>query len=302
MKKQHVKDSEENNRNLRQMLRDRPIIAVFLIFLLYGIFLVLPSFIQILLSPILSNLSYSIRVIIDFSLTFGFLAILLLIIIPFGLNFPDGKQSFKEYVETIRLNKLQPLWRNILIGIACTGVIFLSATVISLFLGTYIFDPKVLFKSPNDSTGERGWLIFIYVLNPGIWEEVTARGVALTLLLKKYSKKSAIIIDGVAFGVAHILNLLFYLIGGGELNNDLLVLLLSQIMFASFAGIYLAYMFEKSKSLIPCIITHYLGDVFGQLFINISGIFLVVGLGAIPMVINIFLIRFVINREVKSMK
>jgi membrane protease YdiL (CAAX protease family) len=46
------------------------------------------------------------------------------------------------------------------------------------------------------------------MLVPGIWEEIAFRGVILTLLLKKYSEKKSIIINGLLFGGVHFINII----------------------------------------------------------------------------------------------
>ncbi len=97
------------------------------------------------------------------------------------------------------------------------------------------------------------------MLIPGIWEEIAFRGVILTLLMKKYSKRKSIIIDGILFGSAHLVN--FF--RGADLISTLV-----QMVFATTIGFAFAYMYIKTECLIPGIIAHYLIDAVNPLFLN----------------------------------
>ncbi|MCG3260756.1 MAG: CPBP family intramembrane metalloprotease, partial [Candidatus Heimdallarchaeota archaeon] len=104
-----------------------------------------------------------------------------------------------------------------------------------------------------------------YALAPGIWEEVAFRGVIFALLLKKYSQKKTIIINGVMFGLFHLINLvsLFFMFGyETEIILRLVYSTLFQVIYTTAIGILLAYLYSKTKSLISVIIIHYLIDAF----------------------------------------
>ena len=65
--------------------------------------------------------------------------------------------------------------------------------------------------------------------------------------MAKDNVKRAIIVSAVTFGIGHIVNLL----NGAELIPTLM-----QICYAISIGYLFVVIFYKSKSLIPCIITH----------------------------------------------
>jgi len=97
----------------------------------------------------------------------------------------------------------------------------------------------------NNSTKE----IIFYILtmiNIGFIEEIIFRGF-LFKMMEKNNAKSAIIISAITFGIGHIVNLL----NGAELIPTLL-----QVCYAISIGYLFVIIFYKSKSLIPCIITH----------------------------------------------
>lgn len=97
----------------------------------------------------------------------------------------------------------------------------------------------------NNSTNE----IIFYILtmiNVGFIEEIIFRGFLFKMMEKENIKK-AIIVSAITFGIGHIVNLL---------NGADLIPTLMQICYAVSIGFLFVIIFYKSKSLIPCIITH----------------------------------------------
>ena len=97
----------------------------------------------------------------------------------------------------------------------------------------------------NNSASE----IIFYILtmiNVGFIEEIIFRGFLFKMMAKD-SIKSAIIVSSITFGIGHIVNLL---------NGADLIPTLMQICYAISIGFLFVSIFHKSKSLIPCIITH----------------------------------------------
>ena len=91
--------------------------------------------------------------------------------------------------------------------------------------------------------------IIFYILtmiNVGFIEEVIFRGFLFKMMAKD-NLKSAIIVSSVTFGIGHIINLL----NGAELLPTLI-----QICYAISIGYLFVIIFHKSKSIVPCIITH----------------------------------------------
>ncbi len=84
------------------------------------------------------------------------------------------------------------------------------------------------------------------MLNVGFIEEIIFRGF-LFRLVEKINLKRAIIVSSITFGIGHIVNLL---------NGADLIPTLVQICYAIAIGYLFVTIFHKSKSLIPCIITH----------------------------------------------
>ena len=84
------------------------------------------------------------------------------------------------------------------------------------------------------------------MINIGFIEELIFRGFLFRMMAKN-GVKSAIIVSALTFGVGHIVNLL---------NGAELVPTLMQICYAAAIGYLFVIIFYKSKSLIPCIVTH----------------------------------------------
>lgn len=89
-------------------------------------------------------------------------------------------------------------------------------------------------------------LFVISMMCVGFIEEVVFRGFLFKAMCKENVKR-AIIISSLTFGIGHIVNLL----NGAEVFSTLL-----QICYAVALGFLFTIIFYKSKSLIPCIITH----------------------------------------------
>ena len=125
--------------------------------------------------------------------------------------------------------------------------------------------------------------------------------------MKKYRWKKAIIIDGILFGCFHLINLLRPTIDyfRGSFAGDLprfleyVRIVGFQVVYASSLGIAWAFMFVKTKSLIPCILGHWLIDAFGGLVLypNIAQPWIyftcitLLGIGILPAILDILIIK-----------
>ena len=130
--------------------------------------------------------------------------------------------------------------------------------------------------------------ILFYILNMfniGFIEEIIFRGF-LFKMMEKDNVKSAIIVTSVTFGIGHIINLL----NGAEFVSTLF-----QIMSAMSIGYLFVIIFYKSKSLIPCIITHSLFNALSVFYVeNSISIFINLFLIIVP-----FIYARYINKKVK---
>lgn len=90
------------------------------------------------------------------------------------------------------------------------------------------------------------WGIFAIVVIGPVLEEMLFRGAITSELLKHYSPKPAIILSALMFGVFHI--------------NP------AQILTATLMGLLLAWLFYRTRSLIPGILIHILNNGLSVLF------------------------------------
>jgi membrane protease YdiL (CAAX protease family) len=199
--------------------------------------------------------------------------------------------------------------RNTLLGIGSFVIFSIVVFTGANILGNYIFDPSIIFGNPNpfrSGLAGLGWFLFIYMLIPGIWEEVAYRGVVIPMLLKKYKVGTSLIISSVMFGFAHAFNLITYtLIGIDPLSA--LISVSFQVTYATLLGFAFGYMYIKTNSLLPSILLHYLIDSAGQILFNtfisdilLAGIFLICFLGLIPAVLIILFVKGVVKTEYRA--
>jgi membrane protease YdiL (CAAX protease family) len=281
--------------SIRENLRKKPLLGTIVVLGFYVGFLYLPGLVELLFLPLYLIFPGVWIYYVRFAISFGLMALLLLLIVPKLLNLPNGESSVKAYLRSIRFSNVRKVWRNLIIALICTVIIYSSAAIFGVLFGTYTFDLSVIFSQPTLFPPNYGWFILILMLLPGLWEEFTFRGNIITLNLRKYSKMTVLILASAIFGVSHFLNLLA--------AQDLFSVIM-QAIYATCIGFLLGYMFIKTKSLIPCIVTHYLFNSFGQLFFNsvfnnIFGyaFFSIFAIGIIPATLGILVVYLFTLKE-----
>ncbi|GAG96572.1 unnamed protein product, partial [marine sediment metagenome] len=242
---------------------------------------------------------------IEFLLIEGFLLLLFLLVVPKGLKLPCRDETLSDYSRTIGLTKVKPLGRNLFIGLGSFAIFGIVVWIGANLLGTFYWAPEFLFRDPNPlipGIASFGWFIWIFMIRPGLWEEVAFRGVILPLLSRKYKQIISILISGVIFGLAHAFNIINVLLSGGD---PLFVIF--QVIYTTLLGFSMGYMYIKTKSLLPSIIYHYLIDTVGLILINsqmenmfIVGIYLIVFVGVIPTILNILFIKLLFRKGKKK--
>ena len=155
------------------------------------------------------------------------------------------------------------------------------------FIPLFLIGSVNLWNGININNSKKEIVFYILtMINIGFIEEIIFRGFLFKMMAKDNIKR-AIIISAVTFGIGHIINLL----NGSELIPTLL-----QICYAISIGYLFVIIFYKSKSLIPCIITHSLVNslsifnVENSLSLYISSSFLIV----VPFVYAVY-----INKTIK---
>ncbi|MFW9824771.1 MAG: type II CAAX prenyl endopeptidase Rce1 family protein [Candidatus Thorarchaeota archaeon] len=276
-------------------LREHVNVSTLVLIILTFIFILFfPSIIALPFSFILAQQPFIVLLFVDFFLLMGSLAFLNLVIIPYGLKLPEGKIKLKRFATVIGLRPYRPLWQELLIGISIFLIFGFTSLLTGLLFGTYNFQQnlEVLFSPPSFLS--YGWFALIYMLRPAIWEEVTFRGIILSLQKKRYSQTTVILLNGIAFGLFHYVNLLF-------IPNVLSISL--QVYFASCLGITFSYIYFKTKSIIPCIVIHYLVNAFGILFYPTSitllnsVVYTIIGNSILPMIFMVLFVRYLFKKN-----
>jgi membrane protease YdiL (CAAX protease family) len=186
----------------------------------------------------------------NFIFSFTIRAVLWILIVPLALHLPNGKKPYREYFRSIKLIPIMPLGKKLLYGIVGSILTLAGLFLAALLYGNWILDLSQILPPTS-------WVL-LTSFQPGIWEEVGYRGVILTLLLKKHTERKAIVLNSILFSLTHLTNLL---VGQPP------IVMLGQLIFVFTGTLFLGLLFVKTKSLIPCMITHYAGDAFGPLFL-----------------------------------
>jgi len=183
-------------------------------------------------------------------------ALSLFILAPFVYHVPAGKRSYKEYLRDIRLTQLKPFLPLLILGISCAGL-WLFTSGLCTILYRYFQGLPVTWGFIKGVYNLRTSLppysvSYIHAL-PTIFEEIGTRGILLPLFLRKYSVKKAVAFSAIMFGLGHLLNLV---------NPEPKIWAVGMALWAIPYGIFYGYLFIKSNSLLPCILVHYLANMF----------------------------------------
>jgi membrane protease YdiL (CAAX protease family) len=222
------------------------------------------------------------------------------ILAPFVLRLPKGKRTFAQYLDDIGFSRVQPLVRLLLLALSCSIILALSQAAASFVYRIFegqpingsfvrqVFDPSGVL--PPDSPD-------LFVSIPSMFEEVGFRGIVLTVFLSKYSERKSIIFSSVGFGLMHLLNL--------ALGREP-VWVLGQVVWAFTIGLFYGYVFVRTRSLLPSMIVHYLGNVLvgsltgymqARASIEIQALYgVILSFGVVPTTLMILWTRFFSSR------
>lgn len=245
--------------HFRDKLIETPNIAIIVVYIT-NIFILYILSLRVYLSSLISPYLFSL--ILDFIILMVVYAFFAFYLIPFVLCLPNGKQTFSEFLEMLKMTKRSLSIKFFLLGLVIGTFLLIGSFFTRLILGElfiYVIDFNQILSFPSSMT--LGFFNLIYHISPALWEEVIFRGVILTLLLKLCSTRKAIIIDGILFGVFHWLNFT---------PETGLYITLGQVIYTTCSGITLAYMYVKTSNLIPCILAHYMNNIISALIVTLT--------------------------------
>ena len=234
--------------------RGSVILRVLLSTILFSVFLKIDSVFQVVnflvdkgwsLLPILS-LSVLIRMI--------FAGMVVLIILPPIL----GLEGWRAWLPgTLRVNS-----KIVLLGMLSFVVFCILAAGISLGMGIFRGELSAVFAYPDirPDPDVIGWGYFLLALVPAIWEELAFRGLILSKLRKTFSTTAAILLSAAFFGFYHVSNMVTQPPSQA----------IPGVIMAFFFGIGWGYMTVRARSVVPAMLSHYLVDSMGQIFLSVD--------------------------------
>lgn len=177
-----------------------------------------------------------------------------LLIMPWILGFTNLKSWLVRF---LRLDR-----KIILVGIFSFLGFCILAAVISLSMGIFKGNLSAVFSYPDirPDPDVVGIGYFLLALIPGIWEELAFRGLILTKLRNRFGTWTSILLSALFFGLFHLINLF----------TQSPSLALSGVVMAFLFGIGWGYLTVKSGSVVPAMISHYLVDAMGQIFLTVD--------------------------------
>ena len=186
---------------------------------------------------------HNILLLVDMLLFNIIYVILMIILVPIILGLPYGRQPLGKYLENIGLRwiKLKRLIRNLLgrtdrftVGLFGIVITFIFLLLLTLSIRRY------------DIYG------FFYFGSYFFWQEVFFRGIILTILLKKYTKGKAIILNLLLFLVANIgSNILIVILIYGFYPISFSYFINYNFIFIVFMGLICSWLYVKTRSILP---------------------------------------------------
>jgi membrane protease YdiL (CAAX protease family) len=170
-------------------------------------------------------------------------ALAVFVLVPVLLRLPAGDSSLRSFPADVGLDRFRPLGRNLLLLVAIYATFAASQTagqwLHHLASGSrFAIDP-----GRHDLLGGR-------TLASGIVEEIVMRGVMLTYLLTRLSRRGAVLVSAAVFGGIHLLNLL------NPASSPVWVL--AQAVWAFAFGVMYAEVFIGTGALVLPILIHVL--------------------------------------------
>lgn len=181
-------------------------------------------------------------------------SIVVLLIMPPILKFGQIKTWLPGFLRTDK--------KNVLLGVLSFAIFVVLAVVLSLAMGIFKGDLGIVFAMPDIEPDPDvvGWGFFFLALVPGIWEELAFRGLIQSKARKLFSVPMTVLFSALFFGLYH-----FSILVSEDIGQ-----VIPKVIMSFFFGIAYGYMAIKARSVIPSIISHYLVDSMGNIFLGVD--------------------------------
>lgn len=153
--------------------------------------------------------------------------------------------------------------RGVLLGLLSFVAFGALAATLASAMGIFSGDASLVFAWPDLTPDPDvvGWGFFILALVPGVWEELAFRGLIQSRARHALeSERIAILVSSSFFGLFHLSLLVAN-------TPDVVV---GQVLMAFVFGLGWGYMTVRARSVIPAMLSHYLVDALGQVFVTVD--------------------------------
>jgi len=182
--------------------------------------------------------------------------VMLVVVTPLVLGLPKGRRGLVAYLADTGFSRFRPLVPLVVLGLSCWVILALCQG-----LGVVVFrltEGKEVTLAFLGSVWSLGGALpprsaELLVSLPSALEELAFRGVLVTLFMSRYGRNASVVIPAAAFGAMHLLNM-----AGGQDPTWVL----GQTGSAFLTGVAYGYLFVKTRSLLPGMIMHWLGNAF----------------------------------------
>ncbi len=225
--------------------RHRPLVSSALIAAIAGVLFSLTFIIDFRqrIDPLVADRVVVRLIDVGFRMTMG--ALLVFVAVPLLLGLQRRPGWVRTYLMDLRVSLGDAPRKTLAAAFAALAALVLLLVGLALALGLFEADLGVLIRDEQ-------WIILFLAFVPGIWEELTFRGVILTNLQQRYSARKAIGISSVLFGLFHLSN--FW-------GSDDAAAVLAGVVAATLLGIGWGYIVVHANSIFPAMLLHYWVDV-----------------------------------------
>jgi len=252
--------------------------------ILFSVFLKLDSILNLADLMVAQGWSLTLILLVLTIIRLALAGLVVVIVLPLVLGMKNIRGWLSEY--------LRVDLKIILVGLSSFVLFCALATGLSLAMGIFVGDLSAVFSKPDlqPDPDVIGWGYLLLALVPGIWEELAFRGLIQSRLRQVFSTRVSITLSAAFFALFHFSNLVF----------QPLSQVVPGVIMAFCFGLGWSWLTVRSRSVVPAMLSHYLVDSFGQIFLRVdttnlalsSGFFLMLTLSYPVLVILLFRILY----------